>query len=209
MIWHSDKSRSLETFYSTLLFRCSNSSILITNRLHSLLKILRGKQNVFQELMAQLRAADFDGNVTLADGRGVPQNDSEAVRWFRLAADQGYAPAQHNLGVMYRRGDGVPENDAEAVRWYRLAAEQGLANAQHNLGYMYANGDGVPEDDVEAVRWYRLAAEQGLAEAQSNLGVMYDVGEGVPENDVRAYVWFSVAAAHGRNWACGDNYQWN
>ena len=150
MIWHSDKSRSLETFYSTLLFRCSNSSILITNRLHSLLKILRGKQNVFQELMAQLRAADFDGNVTLADGRGVPQNDSEAVRWYRLAAERGLAEAQNNLGTMYRNGDGVPENDVEAVKWFRLAAEQGLAEAQSNLGVMYDVGEGVPENDVRA-----------------------------------------------------------
>ena len=65
-----------------------------------------------------------------ADGEGVPEDDAEAVRWYRLAADQGLANAQYNLGVMYADGEGVPEDDAEAVRWYRLAADQGLANAQ-------------------------------------------------------------------------------
>ena len=93
----------------------------------------------------------------------MPEDDAEAVRWYRLAADQGDANAQYNLGLKYASGEGVPEDDAEAVRWYRLAADQGLAIAQNNLGLMYASGEGVPEDDAEAVRWYRLAADQGLA----------------------------------------------
>jgi len=43
----------------------------------------------------------------------------ETVSWYRLAAEQGDADAQYNLGIMYRNGNGVPENDAEAVSWYR------------------------------------------------------------------------------------------
>ncbi len=35
-------------------------------------------------------------------GTIVPEDDAGAVRWFRLAADQGYADAQFNLGVMGR-----------------------------------------------------------------------------------------------------------
>ena len=59
------------------------------------------------------------------NGYGVLQDDAEAVRWYRLAADQGHAKAQYNLGVMYDNGDGVPQDYAEAVSWYRLAADQG------------------------------------------------------------------------------------
>ena len=59
------------------------------------------------------------------NGEGVPQDDAEAVRWFRLAAEQGEARAQFNLGIRYANGEGVPQDDAEAIRWYRLAAEQG------------------------------------------------------------------------------------
>ena len=32
--------------------------------------------------------------VMYSDGQGVPQNDAEAVRWYRLAAEQGHAEAQ-------------------------------------------------------------------------------------------------------------------
>ena len=40
--------------------------------------------------------------------RGVPQDYAEAVKWYRKGADQGYARAQHNLGVVYAEGHGVP-----------------------------------------------------------------------------------------------------
>ena len=41
-----------------------------------------------------------------ADGYGVPEDDAEAVRWHRLAADQGHAGGQNNLGLMYANGEG-------------------------------------------------------------------------------------------------------
>ena len=76
-------------------------------------------------------------------GEGVSKDLSEAVRWYRKAAEQGIAQAQYNLGVCYEFGKGVSKDQAEAVRWYRKAAEQGDARAQCNLGYCYNNGVGL------------------------------------------------------------------
>ena len=58
----------------------------------------------------------------------------------KLLAEQGYANAQTNLGIMYARGDGVPENKAEAVRWFQLAVEQGHGRAQYFLSLMNEGG---------------------------------------------------------------------
>jgi TPR repeat protein len=132
-----------------------------------------------------------------ANGQGVPKDDKEAMKWYRLAADQGYASAQNNLGLMYANGQGVPKDDKEAVKWYRLAADQGNANAQFNLGGRYANGQGVPQDYKEAVKWYRLAADQGNASAQFSLGVRYDNGQGVLQDFEEAVKWYRVAADQG------------
>ena len=87
------------------------------------------------------------------NGRGVAQDDGEAVSWYRRAAEQGDASGQFNLGVMYENGRGVAQDDGEAVSWYRRAAEQGDASGQFNLGVMYENGRGVAQDDGEAVSW--------------------------------------------------------
>ena len=135
--------------------------------------------------------------LSYATGDGVPQDDGEAVHWYRLAADQGDARAQANLGVSYANGEGVPQDNGEAVRWFRLAADQGDARAQANLGVSYATGRGVPQDDGEAVRWYRLAADQGDARAQANLGVSYATGRGVPQDDGEAVRWYRLAADQG------------
>jgi len=86
-------------------------------------------------------------------GLGVPQDSEEAVRWYRLAADQGHMIAQSNLGSMYANGTGVPEDDAEAVRWYRAAADQGYANSQYMLGFLLEDGKGVTQDLAERATW--------------------------------------------------------
>ena len=133
-----------------------------------------------------------------ATGDGMPQDDGEAVRWYRLAADQGQRQSTGQPRRQLRqRPDGVPQDDGEAVRWFRLAAEQGDARAQDNLGISYAKGLGVPEDESEAVRWYRLAADQGDASAQANLGGRYATGRGVPQDDGEAVRWFRLAADQG------------
>jgi hypothetical protein len=87
----------------------------------------------------------------------VPQDDAEAIKWWRKAAEHENADAQSRLGYAYSTGQSVPQDDAEAIKWWRKAAEHGNANAQHNLGYMYANGVGVPKDYVKAYMWTSLA----------------------------------------------------
>lgn len=102
----------------------------------------------------------------------MSQDYIEAVKWYRLAANQGYAAAQFNLGVMYAHGQGLPQNDAEALKWYRLAANQGYAAAQLNLGNMYANGRGVPKDYITAHMWLGLAMASGRQDAAKNQNVI-------------------------------------
>jgi hypothetical protein len=48
---------------------------------------------------------------------------------YRLAAAQGDAYAQYNLGDKFEKGLGVAKDRAEAIRLYRLAAAQGQAEA--------------------------------------------------------------------------------
>ena len=62
-----------------------------------------------------------------AQGKGVPQDDAEAVRWYRMAAEQGFTEAQTGLGVMYAQGKGVPQDYVEAYKWFDLPATKGDA----------------------------------------------------------------------------------
>lgn len=102
-------------------------------------------------------------------GRGIRQNDSEAVKWYLKAAEQGYDEAQFNLGFMYNFGYGVVQNYREAMKWYRKAAEKGNVIAQYNLGAMYYNGYGIKRDKSEAKKWLSKSAEKGYNPAKEAL----------------------------------------
>lgn len=148
--------------------------------------------------------AQFNMGVRYDNGDGVPQDYHEAVRWYKMAADQGYAAAQYNLGVCYYKGEGVPQNPFEAVKWYLKAAEQGDTLAQYNLGSAYENGDGAAKDSAEAFKWWREAAEHGFAKAAHNLGFLYYNGKGVAKDWDQAIKWWRVAAEEGE---AGSQYE--
>jgi len=62
-------------------------------------------------------------------GIGVKNDDSKALKWYRLAAEQGYAEAQYNLGMMYYFGKGVDQDNIKAYQWIILAAADGVEAA--------------------------------------------------------------------------------
>ena len=60
-----------------------------------------------------------------SNGKGVPQDNAEAVKWYRLAAEQGYDKAQNYLGIMFELGDGVLQDNTMAHMWYNIASANG------------------------------------------------------------------------------------
>ncbi len=65
-----------------------------------------------------------------ATGRGVSQDDEEAVEWYQRAARQGHPIGQYNLGVCYMRGRGIEMDRVEALKWVSLSATQGFKPAR-------------------------------------------------------------------------------
>ena len=95
-------------------------------------------------------AAQYNLGVMYNNGLGV----AEAVRWYRMAAEQEHANARTILGFMYGTGQGVPQDHSAAARWHRLAAEQRR------------------QDHAEAMQSYRRAAEQKYADAWRHIRQM-------------------------------------
>jgi len=65
----------------------------------------KADQKPIEEVKAKAEAGDADSQVELGlrylDGKDVPKNQVEAVKWYRKAAEQNYAVAQNNLGNCY------------------------------------------------------------------------------------------------------------
>jgi TPR repeat protein len=56
-------------------------------------------------------------------GEAVPEDRNEAMKLFRLAADQGYASVQYNLGSRSAEGCWVPEDNQLGCRWSSIVRE--------------------------------------------------------------------------------------
>ena len=129
-------------------------------------------------------------------GVGVEMNKQEAVKWWKKAAENGYAPAQMILGACYEKGgEGVDRDPIIAVKWYAKAADQGNANAQYFLGYHYKSAEGNHDQNLaEAAKWFREAAGQGIDLATVQLGEMCEDGQGTEKNLVEAYAWYALSS---------------
>ena len=57
----------------------------------------------------------------------------EAVRYFVLAANQGYTYGEHGLGVCYGNGQGTEVDLGKARCWFERAAAKGHQKAVQNL----------------------------------------------------------------------------
>ena len=87
----------------------------------------------FQETLRAAEQGDAKAQFNLGrmyyTGKGVPQDEAQAVQWLRKAAEQGEANAQFILGSMYAKGRGVPQNMAIAKKWFSRACNNGLKKA--------------------------------------------------------------------------------
>jgi TPR repeat protein len=73
-----------------------------------------------------------------------------------MAADQGHANAQSNLGLMYRDGEGVPKDYVQAHMWFNLSS---AASSEPSRSMIAENRNAVAEKMTPA----QIAEAQKLA----------------------------------------------
>ena len=84
-------------------------------------------------------------------GKGVPQDYTEAANWLRKSAEQGVADAQLLLGLLYQEGEGVPQDSVIACKWLNLAVAAGLKEARQDRGSAAAELTRVELDEARRI----------------------------------------------------------
>ena len=119
---------------------------------------------VLQEWKPLAEAGDVDAQFRLGllfgQGKGVVQDDVEAVRLYRLAAEAGHEDAQATLGFAYWLGQGVLQDNVMAHMW-------------DNIGAANGNEPGGTNRDSIAEGMTQQAIEQAQAMARECLGSGY------------------------------------
>ncbi|WP_396230361.1 tetratricopeptide repeat protein [Gallionella capsiferriformans] len=100
------------------------------------------------------------------DGRGVLQDYMEAIAWFLVAADQGDASAQHNLGAMYASGQGVHQNSVFAYALFNVSATN--AHSADKIDGAAANREKLSSSMTAK----EIAAAQALSREISQPGML-------------------------------------
>ncbi|MCX6874439.1 MAG: tetratricopeptide repeat protein [Verrucomicrobia bacterium] len=173
-------------------------------------RLMGAREEAAKSFFGEALAADFEehaeqgGRQWLAVlgaahcyGFGMPENQGDAVKCWRKAADLGDANAMFRLGLAYAMGNGVPVDEKSALQWYCRAAALGETGAMVYIGKCYCGGIGVAKDAAAAVEWYRKAADQGSSDAMYFLGCCYVDGSGVPKGEPDGVKWLLKAADAG------------
>ena len=158
-----------------------------------------------QEAAAQGNpTAQYNLGILINRGYGKDSGTKTSAEWIKLAASQGYVPAQNKLAQLYQNGLWeVEKHLGKAVEWYTKAASSdwrgnGYPLAQYNFATMYYYGEGVTQDFVAAFDLFYEAASQGLPSAQYFTGLMYHhKGEGFAKNLKAAIEWYTKASKQG------------
>ena len=133
-------------------------------------------------------------------------NKERAYRYYRLAADQDYAPAMFKVGEFHENGLGnVPKNETEALKWYRRGAELEDIPCLNRIAKYYESGMGGVQANVSnAIEYYKRGAAKNDRDAKFNLGLIYErkMISAVNQKDrdhfrQLARRWFEEAAGQG------------
>ncbi len=128
-------------------------------------------------------------------GDEVPQRTSEAINWYRKAAENGGAGVQMKLANLLFHSQSAASNYAEVHRLCEKAANLHSSRGAYCLGQLYEHGLGVEHDLPTAAKWFSEAADLGLPAAALRVGEMYWKGEGLKQDKISAYEFIYLASS--------------
>lgn len=129
-------------------------------------------------------------------GLGVPQDLTQAARWYEAAASSGSAEAQFRYAMILLDGTAVAQDVAKARDLMKAAADHGLPLAQYNYGQMLIEASPAG-GFAEAFGYFEKAANAGIADAQYAMAQLYASGLGVATDTQKARGWLRAAAVNG------------
>lgn len=142
-------------------------------------------------------AMDNEQKLLQAKEQLITVDYKEGFNTIKEMAEEGYAPAQYQLGMVYYEGKILPMNREIAYQWLDRAAAGGNADAQYQIGLIYYGGDGNetrPLNENLAVQYFESAAAQGHGMAQYSAGNILVSGG---KNGTRGFEWLQKAVENG------------
>ena len=157
----------------------------------------------------------YYSSVNVSEGTVVTKIFDEvksALKYLRMASENGSQDASFQLGVAYECGFLLPPDLQSAFIQYEHAALQGHAKAaicagnilcqdRGPISFRRNEADGVTDDNyIHALEFYHIAAKQGSGEAMNNIAILLENGHGLRNKKpdaMAAAAWYLDAYKSG------------
>ena len=128
------------------------------------------------------------------DGFVGPQDSTEAVVWYRRAAEAGLARGHVEISRCLQLGTGVEADADGAFRHAKIAADSNCAAGIFQLGNYYMTGTGVAADPAKCAEYSRKSAALNCSAGQFGLGLCFEQGIGVDKDEAQAIHYYRLAS---------------
>ena len=131
-------------------------------------------------------------------GKGIEQNRTKAIEWYKEGANIGNPECQYNYGLALKEGIYVEKNTDEGLKWITMSAHGGYVVAQETYADLLFEGKDVKQNKIEALEWYQRAGNNGSLNSQLKLVDFYKYGTDFVERDLyQEFYWTKMAAENG------------
>jgi uncharacterized protein len=167
-------------------------------------------------LMSKAQGGDARAQDQLGTNYRLEKNHLEAMKWYRLAAKQGFAQAAFNIATMYYNGDGVASSLNTAYAWFLVAAAEGDLQAADAVKRteaeilpklrtsgrlqaieMLRRNVEVPPNKLKALDMLRALADGGDLVARVRFALLLVIGNELPTDLNAAENYCRPAAKQG------------
>jgi TPR repeat protein len=166
------------------------------------------KKDIEVEKIRSLRENDIRTMHTIGlmyrDGTNVDADISQALEWFKNAANAGNSDAMVELARVYaldKQFTGMERNEFESKRWILEAEKRNNPKALYTIGLMYEEGFPFTASYETAFEYFRKAAAKGILNAYVKLYIAYQYGKGTDPNLKRAIYWLRKIKSEAKDGA--------
>ena len=153
----------------------------------------------------------FNVAIAYSSGHGVKRSGRRSLKWYKVAAANGHASAQYNVGnLLYQVSgdhyDDVKKDIPKTIKYWKMAAEQNHPWAQAKLGLLIDEGFSTikfPDSLEIALDLYKRSAENGNQRGQFQYGFCLISGINGPINYAKGIYLIQAAAKQGDDHAIG------
>lgn len=202
-IYSEPDKRQTKIAYAIYDAKCPSSQSIKEIYLCALKTIGDGKEQSkkSKEILIMLSSQNIsDASYSLFENRrSLGIKDKDAIQYLIKSAEEGYAAAQVELGILFLNGKLVKQDSKESYNWLKAAAEKGNYDGMRYVSKCYFSGTGVDRNDAMGLYWLnKLFTDYGkLFDEWDMLGEAYETGRGTPVDLVKAYMFYDLEGTAG------------